>query len=196
MVLILLLTAQAQAETLVHASVSTGWQCLPALLPELSNASGFAYTRFEVGAGPEMVQIYGTAQMALHNGLDIQYSNQYSDGLSPVVGDTRFTNVGVGARLPIPFGVFRLVPHVDIGGAFADAPMDQDFYASDIEPLIAGGKNVGIHGAGIWAQVGADAGFTIIEDAVDVFIASDGGWMTITAVGPVADVRVGLSGRF
>lgn len=194
MVLMLLLLAPASADTIVHASVSTGWQCLPALRPELSNTGAIGFSRIEVGAGPELLQFYGVFQTALHNGQNYYYSSE--TGGAGVVGDTRFTNAGVGMRMPLAFGVFRLAPHADLGGAFADAPMNKEFYQTDVVAELGMEPAVGIHSAGLWAQAGADAGVTILEDAMDIFLAADGGVMTTGGFQPVLDLRIGLSGRF
>lgn len=180
MVLMLLLTRLALAAPVLHASGSVGWQCLPAFRPELSNTLGTPFARVELGAGVEKLQGYGVAQTAIHQG---DWSAVEAGWIR---GDTRFTNVGLGARIPVAFGIVRLVPHADVGVAFADAPADSWI----LDPV---GEALGDHTFGLWAQAGADLGIAIVPDRVDIFVAADAGLVLWSAV---IDARVGLSARF
>lgn len=195
MVLMLLLATPAFAKPVAHAAVSLGWQALPSLSPELKSSMGAGFSRIELGVGPKSLQVYGVLQIALHNGE--MWQNSAALGTVPsVLGDTSFTNVGAGARLPIALGSFHLVPHVDLGGAFSTTPMDKTAYQTDVLPYYGRPPALGLHSAGPWAQGGLDAGYTVIPDAVDLFIAGDAGIMMTGGVQPVLDARLGLSGRF
>lgn len=183
MVLMLLWPAVALAEPVFHASTSIGWQCLPAFRPELSNTLGTAFVRVELGGGIERVQVVGVAESAIHQGDWAAVT----DGR--IRGDTRFTNVGLGARVPFAFGRLRLVPHADVGVDFADAPATYWFEGA-IDNV---GETLDDHTAGFWAQGGAEVGVTVVPDSVDLFVAGDAG---VVLWSMVIDARVGLSARF
>lgn len=182
MVLMLLLTRLALAAPVLHASGSIGWQCLPAFRPQLSNTFGTPFARAELGAGVEKLQVYGVVQTAIHQG---DWSAVEAGWIR---GDTRFTNVGLGARMPVAFGIVRLVPHADVGAAFADAPANSWIQTIDVD-----GEALGDHTFGLWAQAGADVGIAIVPDRVDIFVAADAGLVLWSAV---IDARAGLSARF
>lgn len=194
MVLILLLAARlvsaANAEPIVHASVSMGPQFVLGTNGALRSGP---VARTELGAGFEMLQGYAVLQSSMHNGLD-PYS-QLDAGRLVTVGDLRVTDFGVGARLPVPLGPVWLSPHVDLGLQSCDSPMDTEFYQSDLLPSLGQSPAVGPHELGGWAQGGADFGVDLQEDEVGVFLGADAG-MSSTGLGLVIAARLGAEGRF
>lgn len=189
----MLLPSMALADDVVaHLGVSTGIQAIPAL-GWVAHPNGFV--RFEVGAGPERVQGYFVAQLGLFNGLP-WYSQTAYGAPVVIIGDVLFTEVGVGARIPIDIWVLRMIPHLDLGLATGSSPIEPSAYEEDVLPELDNEPSVGRHASGVWAQAGAEVGYPVLEDAVDVHVGVDVGYIAIRGVGLTMDARVGLAARF
>jgi hypothetical protein len=187
-----LLTAAQAADLRLHVAVSGGQQRLPTMPV---GASPGPVVRFELGAGPAMAQGYFLAQLAIHDTRP--YYDSVAYGLpATFVGDFLMTELGVGARFPIPVGQVRFIPHADLGLVMTDTPMDPGFYRSDVVPEFYTEPNPGLHGRGAFAQAGGDVGLVLYEDVVTGYAGFDVGYSTIRGLGVLLNVRFGLAAAF
>ncbi len=198
----------AMADDLVaHVAVSGGVQAVPGVSGARDGSPAWAlaalvypvptgFARFEAGLGPEVAQGYVVCQIGAHNGDQWDLQGSSDAEIVDVIGDFYVTQIGVGARLPRPLGPLKLVPHIDLGYASVDSPMDEAFYQSDVEPQFDQVAAVGLHAAGFWADVGGSVAYPIVEHAVDAQVSVDAGWIGVKGVGPTFDLRLGLAARF
>lgn len=189
MVPLILANVALGGELVAHAGASFGFQYVPGLTPPPNNLA-----RLELGLGNGRVQGYGVASLAAHRGSPRE--NAVADGEPPAtVGHGRLSCVGAGARVPFDRGWFRLVPHVEVGLAIWDSPMDEAAYRNEVVPEV-GEVAAGLHSVGPWAQGGLDFGFEVVRDTVVFSISPDVAFVGIPGLWLAVGPRVGFSAAF
>lgn len=176
-----------------YFALSYGWQDFSG--SNLGLKPGWI-THVEAGAG-QRLQLYASLGMATHG-----VSDDFYEGMTAVVADTRFTDVGVGGRLPweLADGLLRLTPHVVAGTAFANAPVPKASY-SDLSGY-SGGDVWHRNEVGVWVDGGLDLGVQLLGrtqnqgregDELVLFAGATLGFMTIHGVEATEEVHLGVS---
>jgi len=190
-VLILALATAAIAAPAVHASVSLGAQ---GVLGTRGTVRSGPVARAELGVGPERIQGYAVLQGSTHNAPDAY--EQLSAGRLLTVGDLRLTDVGLGARAPIPIGPGWLSPHVDLGMQSCDSPINAAFYENVVLPDLGTPPVIGPHERGAWGQAGLDLGVDLRAREAGLFFGADVGMSSLRGLGPTLAARLGAAVRF
>lgn len=176
--LVLTLAAAARASELTgFVGGSAGKQALPALGTVFTNGT---FARIEAGLGPPRFQGYLLVQIATHG------APEFSE---LTAGDFLHTQVGAGARIPLPVGPLRFAARAELGLSSLDTNVDVDVMR-EYGPFAAGP-----HALGPFLQAGGDVGFDIIPDAVTLHLSPDVGYVVVDGIGLMLEMRIGLFAR-